>query len=448
MSKKLLNNCVIGLCLCLMGCSSAKVLNKGNAKTLDALITESAVFSKSFTGFMLYDPATKTTLYSQDADKYFTPASNTKIFTLYTSTQFLGDSLPILNYQISGDSLFFWGTGNPVFLHPYLPQNDRIINLLKQHEGPLFYSSHNYRDEHFGPGWAWDDFTYAFQAEKSPFPIHGNVVRFSRDSLQTTNSITVAPPHFKEQLGRNPAFSEDSPYFRRKAFENQFEHNLQALNDTAYQIEKPFISSPKVIAQLLSDTLGRSVGLSSRTGKGLEDGKTLYIPFPDTIYQLLMKDSDNFIAEQLLLMCADQQLGFIETTPLIDKAKQDLFADAPDELLWFDGSGLTRYNMFTPRTVVSVLEKLLHTFDREWLFSIFPGGGQAGTISKWYGNTEEPYVYAKTGTLSNKHCLSGYLLTDSGKTLIFSFMHNNFPTGSEPLKKEMEKILAWMKREL
>ncbi len=397
---------------------------------------------------MLYDPATQTTLYSQDADKYFTPASNTKIFTLYTATQLLGDSLPLLNYQIVGDSLFFWGTGNPVFLHPHLPQNDHIFSLLKQHKGPLFYASHNFQDQHFGSGWAWDDYTYAFQAEKSSFPIYGNVVSFSRDTLQPPNSITVHPSYFEERLERNPAFYEEAPYIRRQAVNNQFEHNLLALSDSAYRIEKPFRSSPSLIAQLLTDTLGRPVELSTLTSDALQQSKTLLLPFPDTLYQLLMKDSDNFIAEQLLLMCANQQLGFIETTSLIEKAKKDLYAETPDDLLWYDGSGLTRYNMFTPRTVVFVLEKLLNTFDAQWLFSIFPGGGKAGTISNWYGNAKQPYLYAKTGTLRNKHCLSGYLLTDSGKTLIFSFMHNNFPTGSEPLKKEMEKVLLWMKREL
>lgn len=411
-------------------------------------MTESPVFSKSFTGFALYDPVQKKTLYSQEADKYFTPASNTKIFTLYTATQFLGDSLPLLNYQLIGDSLYFWGTGNPTFLHPYLPQNDRMLSFLKQHEGHLFYAAHNYRDEHFGSGWAWDDYTYSFQAEKSPFPIHGNVVHFSRDSLQAPNSIQVAPGFFGSQLKQNPSFYEDSPYFRREASSNHFEHNQLALNDTSYQIEKPFKTSPSLVAQLLADTLNRPVELSSLPAEVLNQGKTLSLPFPDTLYQLLMKDSDNFIAEQLLLMCADRQLGFVQTAPLIDKAKEELFAEAPDELLWYDGSGLTRYNMFTPRTVVFVLEKLLNTFDPQWLYSIFPGGGQAGTISQWYSTENSPYIYAKTGTLRNKHCLSGYILTDSGKTLIFSFMHNNFPTGSEPLKKEMEKVLLWIKREL
>lgn len=397
---------------------------------------------------MLYDPASKMTIYSQEADKYFTPASNTKIFTLYTATQFLGDSLPLLNYQLVGDSLYFWGTGNPIFLHPYLPQNGRIMNLFKQHDGPLLYSTHNYQDQRFGPGWAWDDYTYTFQAEKSSFPIYGNIATFSRDTLQPINTVVVTPSFFAQQLQRNPTFYEESPYFRRQVSRNTFEHNLLALTDTAYRIEKPFTVSPSLIAQLLKDTLQRPVELATLPTGALNQGRTLSIPFPDTLYQLLMKDSDNFVAEQLLLMAADRQLGFIETRPLIEKAKEELFVDAPDELLWRDGSGLTRYNMFTPRTVVYVLEKLYNTFEPEWLYSIFPGGGQAGTISKWYGNAGKPYVYAKTGTLSNKHCLSGYLLTDSGRTLIFSFMHNNFPTGSEPLKKEMEKVLGWIKRAL
>ena len=72
---------------------------------------------------------------------------------------------------------------------------------------------------------------------------------------------------------------------------------------------------------------------------------------------------------------------------------------------------------------------------------IFPNGGKTGTIKDWYAGVNQPYVYAKTGTLSNNHCLSGFVVTNSGKKLIFSFMNNNYLTPVSEVKTEMQKVL-------
>jgi serine-type D-Ala-D-Ala carboxypeptidase/endopeptidase (penicillin-binding protein 4) len=155
----------------------------------------------------------------------------------------------------------------------------------------------------------------------------------------------------------------------------------------------------------------------------------------------MMHVSDNFIAEQLLLYCAWQRSGTMNTEQAIDFAKKNFLNDLPDEPKWVDGSGLSRYNLVTPRSLVAVLDKIQQTIPRQRLFGIFPSGGVNGTIKSNYRNGDSPYIFAKTGTLRNNHCLSGYLLTKKGKMLIFSFMHNNYTGYLSSLRKEMEGIL-------
>ena len=131
----------------------------------------------------------------------------------------------------------------------------------------------------------------------------------------------------------------------------------------------------------------------------------------------------------------------MNTEQTIDYVLENLMADLPDEPKWVDGSGLSRYNLITPRSLVNILDKIQQRISRERLFDIFPAGGVSGTIEKNYKNGDNPYVFAKTGTLRNNHCLSGYIKTGKGKLLIFSFMNNNYTTRTSAIKKEMEKVL-------
>ncbi|MFT6936180.1 MAG: D-alanyl-D-alanine carboxypeptidase/D-alanyl-D-alanine-endopeptidase (penicillin-binding protein 4), partial [Saprospiraceae bacterium] len=93
---------------------------------------------------------------------------------------------------------------------------------------------------------------------------------------------------------------------------------------------------------------------------------------------------------------------------------------------------------------VYILENLYQDIDTTTLFDIFPTGGETGTIKKWYAGNPS-YVFAKTGTLSNNHCLSGYVRTNSGKVLIFTFMNNHYVGSSSTYKKEMQRVLEWIR---
>lgn len=432
----------------LTACQGTKSITSKERRELRQLIEEDPVFTRSFTGFALYDPGDSTWLYQKDAHKYYTPASNTKILTLYTALEILGDSFPLLHYERRQDSLIFWGSGNPALLDPTLPLATDAVKFLQDHDGPLFLTEAAFNDRRFGSGWAWDDYLYYYQPEKAALPVFGNFVQFSRGKTDTT--LRVWPRYFRQYavLDDRQATPTDRAAIVRDEHQNRFVLNRAAYREAVYHRSVPFRYESQVVLGALQDTLARNIYYLPNFQQG--QVQTLSSARPDTVYRKLMQQSDNFIAEQLLLMCADKLFGEMKTSRIITYAKDRLLAQAPDPFEWVDGSGLSRYNLFTPRSVVFVLEQLYRRQSPEWLFSVFPSGGQQGTISNWYGPVEgqSPFVFAKTGSLRHRHCLSGYLLTRSGKTLIFSFMHNNFTVNSSAMKEQMDLVLRWIYEEL
>jgi serine-type D-Ala-D-Ala carboxypeptidase/endopeptidase (penicillin-binding protein 4) len=405
---------------------------------MDLKLEESPVFSKCFTGFALYDPEKGEMLCEYNADKYFTPASNTKILTLYTSLQMLGDSIPALQYQQQGDLLIFWGTGDPSFLNPHLAQNPQVFNFLKNSREQLLFCPANFKDQRYGSGWMWGDFPYAYQAEKSPFPVYSNVAHFRQ--ADSGGPIEVRPKFLKSLL-RYDSMMQVEDYIGRDEFDNHFTVNTTAPKGRDVEWHVPFRYSPAFLSEVLTDTLRRPVHVLNANLLPPPNAATLYSLRADTLYRLMMQESDNFIAEQLLLLCSWRSSGAMNTEQVIDFSKKNFLAGLPDEPKWVDGSGLSRYNLVTPRSLVKLLDKIQQQVPRPRLFNIFPAGGVSGTIKTNYRNGGSPYIFAKTGTLRNNHCLSGYLITRKGKMLIFSFMHNNFTVSTSSVRKEMEQVL-------
>ena len=153
----------------------------------------------------------------------------------------------------------------------------------------------------------------------------------------------------------------------------------------------------------------------------------------------MLVDTDNFIAEQLLLQVGNEVDSSYSVRSAIKYALTNYLKDIPQKPRWVDGSGLSRYNLFTPESLVFLLTKMYREIPKYKLLSYFPVGGVSGTLKNYYKN-EIPYIYAKSGTLSNNHNLSGYLITKKGKILIFSYMNNHYQGSSTLRKKEMERI--------
>ena len=431
-----------GLILLLNSCVSTGQITKKDKRTLTDIIEGSPVFSQHFTGFMLFDPKKEEVLVEQNAAKYFNPASNTKIITLYTALHILGDSLPVLHYIEKDSSLVFWGTGNPLFLHPDFPVDNTVFDFLKKTKKQLGYYNGNFEDHTYGEGWMWDDYSYSFQPEKSAFPIYGNLVRIEMDTHMIQPMIY--PAYFEEVFTEVEKNESKRLKINRAERYNTFEYSLPTETvKTKITKERPFVITTDIIRGLLQDTLGKLPKEWLDLEIDSMDYKTLSRPLADSLYRRLMHESDNHIAEQLLLLCSDKIYGIQNTAQIIDYAKDSVFVGLPDELLWADGSGISRYNLFTPRSFVEILNRLYNELPEKRLLDIFPTGGK-GTMKDWYHPIDKPYVFAKTGTLRNNHNLSGYIKTKNGRMLIFSFMHNNFKGSSKKVKKEMERMFQWI----
>lgn len=387
---------------------------------------------KNHIGFILYDPLSRKTLYDHQGDRFFTPASNTKIFTLYASLQLLGDSIPALRYVLRNDSLIFWGTGDPSFLYQNTVRTDKAYNFLKNHPGKLYFSSGNFQTKHFGPGWAWGDYNYSYQVERTPFPVYGN-----RSTLTKTGENFISRPGIFHSDVRISAETKERPELVRGINSNELMY-FPGKTESPSEWEIPFHYSDDLLIKILTDTLKKAVQvISTKIAVGSE---ILYSVPADSLYKVMMQESDNFIAEQLLLVCANVESDTLKPEIAIKYMKKKFLFDLPDGPVWVDGSGLSRYNLFTPRSIVRLWEKIYAVIPRDRLFGILAVGGQSGTIKNYF-KAEKPFIFGKTGTLSNNSSLSGYLVTKRGRTLIFSWMNNNFTVSSGEVHSRMETIL-------
>ena len=68
----------------------------------------------------------------------------------------------------------------------------------------------------------------------------------------------------------------------------------------------------------------------------------------------MMHRSDNFFAEQSLLMVSNKLLDVMNDEKIIDTLLKTDFKDLPQKPGWVDGSGLSQYNLFTPQDFVTI----------------------------------------------------------------------------------------------
>ncbi|MFC7668044.1 D-alanyl-D-alanine carboxypeptidase [Hymenobacter humi] len=193
---------------------------------------------------------------------------------------------------------------------------------------------------------------------------------------------------------------------------------------------------------MLGDTLRRAIVGVPWHPRPTDAVRTLRGLPVDSLYRRMLRVSDNFLAEQLLLMCSTA-LGHdsLSTSRAIRYTLKKHLNTLPDKPVWVDGSGLSRLNLVSPRSFTALLLKLHQEVPEPRLLSVLAAGGHQGTLRKRYHDASGTWFWGKTGTLTNNVNIAGYVRTKSGRLVAVSFFNNGFPGDDQPVRNEMERLL-------
>ncbi len=394
---------------------------------LEAALGDQSFFGGHLTGFLLYDLDSGRVVFEKNSHQRFIPASTIKLLTGYAALVVLQDSTQTLRYLSSGDTLKIWGSGDPSWNYKEFAQPD-FQKIIGKHKVVQF-SDANQVSPSYGYGWQWDDYYFDYAAERSSLPIYGNLVQVEKIG----NSLHLFPDYFQAQL--------QSSTKEFKELTRDFHSNTFFYNPTSYRGREnyiPFLVQPELLVQLASRETGLPWIYKAEPLPAIHQQWRASALLP--ILKEMMLMSDNFLAEQLLFMVSDKLFQTLDTDRALDYLIKTELADLPDSPKWVDGSGLSRHNLLTPRSLVGVFEKLNRLLPREQLLELLATGGKTGTLKNTF-QAAQPYIFAKTGSMSHSYNLAGLVQTKSGKTYAFAFMNTNFPSSVSTVRKEVEKVM-------
>ncbi|RZK76270.1 MAG: hypothetical protein EOO92_14885, partial [Pedobacter sp.] len=289
-----------------------------------------------------------------------------------------------------------------------------------------------------GSGWSWSSYQESYMTERLAMPIYGNVVKFKVQN----GTIEAYPSYFQNSITVNPIPEGKKISVSRAADHNAFTTNAAAAN----ALLRPFTQKEDadIAYHLLADTLAKlnkSIHFVESQNRNSDFWKPFYTQKTQEVLQPMMHNSDNFLAEQLLLMAGSKLTGKLSDRLTISKLQKEDFKDFSQPFIWVDGSGLSRNNNISPRVISELLLKMKTEFGWDKISAVLQKGNE-GTVKGYYKGYEDN-IWSKTGTLGGSSTtLSGYLISKKGSNYTFSFLVNNHHKSAVAVRKAIEKYLV------
>ena len=436
-------------------------------------------FRSAHWGVLIVDPARGETLYTRNADKLFMPASNQKIVTGAVSLARLGADHrwattllargPIRQGVLDGD-LVVRGDGDPSIstsmrgdaLAPLRDLGDSLrARGITRIRGRIVAAPSPFTDAPLGYGWAWDDLDEPYGAGVDALYLNEGftqiVVRAGErvgDPVRAATRPSATHPALvvRARTTARSASAADSASRTRLTVGYDSSHagvlvaGTIAIGDTAV-LELALRDQPGAFVAALREALrsrGIAVDDSPRdTTARLDSLVTLRSPPLREVLPKFQKPSQNQIGELLFksVALAATGVGRADTARRVVESQLVAWGAAADGFAVRDGSGLSRHNYLTPRTIVTVLEAMRRHPDFGTFRDALPVAGVDGTLEKrMRGTPAAGNVRAKTGYIDKARSLSGYVTTADGRLLIFSMLCNNYSVPTKAVERVQDAV--------
>jgi serine-type D-Ala-D-Ala carboxypeptidase/endopeptidase (penicillin-binding protein 4) len=452
----------------------ASAAMKKFSERVDALLA-SAPVSKGEWGLLIIDAQTGDTLYELNADKYFLPASNMKLFTtalalaklgpdyrFHTTLETRGTVSP--EGVLAGD-LFLVGRGDPNLSNRKFPYDlkeefdgapEKVLAELadalvakgvKEIAGDVVGDDSYFPRDPYSSGWEIDDMVWEYGAAVSAIVVDDNTTTLTLTAGDSAGApaqavVTPATPDFIVQnnvVTSAPETKSDLTLTREPNSRIVVIRGTMPAHSTPRKlvlaIHDPAEHAATLLTQLLVERgvrvsgVPRSMHIAEPTSASPRAvlAEHVSVPLGDSV-KLVNKISQNLHTE-MLLRAAARNTAVWNTPDDLMKFPADFYTTAgisPGDVIQHDASGLSRHDLVTPRAIVALLK---YAQTQPWFapyFASLPVAGIDGTLETLMKNTPSAgRIHAKTGSVEHVRTRSGYADTAGGRRLIFSFLSNN-----------------------
>ncbi len=474
-------------------------------------ILRSSAASRGYWGIEVAELPAGRILFARDAEHLFHPASNMKLFTTAAALEKLGPSFVFRTTAESDSgppaagivpSLYLVGRGDPTFCAdvlapPAKPAQtaNRTCTALEdmaaqvrahgviEVTGPLVADESYFDFEPYIHGWTAEDLEWGYGATVSALAFNSNALLLRiKPGLKAGDPAQVSldplPDYYQinNAVATTASGSESHLQVERLLDSTRLDVWGQIPLGSGEADEHVAIAhSGQLVGELFRKTLedaGTVVkgGVQVRQVTRFEAALALHAPTQASprlllaehdsqplreIVKLTNKESRNLYAEMLLRTLGREVkhgAGLDDGLDALNEFVQQVGAK-PGETVFADGSGLSRDDLVTPETVVTLLVHMTSAPSFDVFLDSLPVAGVDGTLAdRFKAKRLKGRIHAKTGTLEGVNALSGYMDLPSGKRLAFSIIGNSHPLEEAPAEATLDQITAtlydWFSRRI